>query len=91
MMAGWTMGVDGWAWMLGWAVVLVVVVWLLVRDPRGREPGPPSGDSAVEILRARLARGEIGPEEFERTLSILAMRPGHAPGSGPQDHARTPR
>lgn len=69
MMIGWTMGLEGWLWMSAWALVLVGVVWLLVREPRrsGR-------DDALELLRARLARGEITPDEFERALSLLEPR-----------------
>ena len=71
---GWGMhpmwGVWG-AWGLGmmlmmllfWAVVVVGAVlgirWLA---QRGAEPRP---DSALEILRQRYARGEIGKEEFD--------------------------
>jgi putative membrane protein len=63
------------AWGLGmlfvmltfWVLVIVALVaairWLIhqSRDP-GREP---RRDSALEILRERYARGEIGKEEFD--------------------------
>lgn len=66
MMTGWTIGLEGWLWMGAWAVVLVAVVWLLVR-----EPSHPDHPDAVELLRGRLARGEITPDEFERALRLL--------------------
>jgi uncharacterized membrane protein len=66
MMTGWTMGLEGWLWMSAWAVVLVAVVWLLVREPRRSDR-----DDALESLRGRLARGEITPEEFERARHLL--------------------
>ncbi len=67
MMTGWTMGLAGWVWMGIWILALVVLVWLLVRTPTPRsEPGAP-----IEVLRARLARGEITPEEFERARALL--------------------
>ena len=66
MMAGWTMGLEGWLWMSAWIVVLVAVVWLLVREPRRSDR-----DDALELLRGRLARGEITPEEFERARHLL--------------------
>jgi uncharacterized membrane protein len=69
MMTGWTIGLEGWLWMGAWAVVLVAVVWLLVREPR--HSGRPD---AVELLRGRLARGEITPDEFERALRLLEPR-----------------
>jgi len=66
MMTGWTMGLEGWLWMSAWIVVLVAVVWLLVREPRHSDR-----DDALELLRGRLARGEITPEEFERARHLL--------------------
>jgi uncharacterized membrane protein len=66
MMTGWTMGLEGWLWMSAWVVVLVAVVWLLVREPRRSDR-----DDALELLRGRLARGEITPEEFERARHLL--------------------
>lgn len=65
MMAGWTMGIDAWIWMGAWALVLVLVVWLLVREPRHQHEDP------LESLRDRLARGEITPDEFERARRLL--------------------
>jgi uncharacterized membrane protein len=70
-MFGWTMGLDGWLWMGAWVVVLVVLVWFLVREPR-RSSSP---DEPVEILRARLARGEISAEEFQRAIALLKPYP----------------
>ena len=67
MMIGWTMGLDGWLWMGAWIAALAIMVWLLVRTPARR----PERDEALEVLRARLARGEITPDEFERARSQL--------------------
>jgi len=66
MMVGWTMGREGWLWMGAWVLALVVMVWLLVREPRrsGR-------DEALDTLRSRLARGEISREEFEAARRLL--------------------
>jgi uncharacterized membrane protein len=69
MMNGWTMGLDGWLWMGAWIVALVGMVWLLVRAPTR----PPERDEALEVLRSRLARGEITPDEFERARSLLDL------------------
>jgi uncharacterized membrane protein len=66
MMTGWTMGVDSWLWMGAWVLVLVVMVWLLVRDPRRS-----TRDEAMESLRERLARGEISTTEFEQAKRLL--------------------
>jgi uncharacterized membrane protein len=66
MMTGWTMGLEGWLWMGAWALVLVLVVWLLVREPHRPRP-----DDPVAVLRGRLARGEITAHEFERARRLL--------------------
>lgn len=67
MMAGWTMGPDAWLWMGAWAVGLLLVTWLLVREPRRHDD-----EDALETLRRRLARGEITPDEFDRARRLLA-------------------
>lgn len=69
MMLGWSMGVEGWLWMGLWILVLVGLVFILVREPR-RDPR----DDALEILRTRLARGEITPDEFEHARQLLDAR-----------------
>ena len=69
MVTGWTMGLEGWLWMGAWAFVLVAVVWLLVREPNRKDP-----DDPVAVLRGRLARGEINPDEFERAVRLIDPR-----------------
>lgn len=65
-MNGWTIGIDAWLFMAAWALVLFGVVWLLVREPRR------SGyDEPLESLRARLARGEISTDEFEKARRLI--------------------
>jgi putative membrane protein len=66
MMFGWSMGLESWAWMGIWILVLAVLVWFLVREPRRSER-----DEAMEILRTRLARGELTAEEFEQARTLL--------------------
>lgn len=66
MMFGWSMGIEAWAWMGAWILVIAVLVWFLVREPRRSEH-----DDAMEILRTRLARGEISIEEFEHARALL--------------------
>lgn len=74
MMAGWTMSPEGWLWMTAWVVILVVAVWLLTRAPARRE----RSEEPLELLRSRLARGEISPEEFERARALLESSTKHA-------------
>jgi len=65
-MMGWTGGLEGWLWMGAWILVLAVLVWLLVREPRR-----PTRNDALDTLRDRLARGEITPAEFEAARRLL--------------------
>ncbi len=66
MMVGWTMGTEAWVLMGAWALVMVLAVWVLVREPRREER-----EDALQTLRGRLARGEITPDEFERAMHLL--------------------
>jgi putative membrane protein len=51
-----------------WGLIIVgivlVVRWLVEQGSRGGGTGP-EGESALDILKKRYARGEIGREEFE--------------------------
>lgn len=67
MMASWDIGLGGWLWMIIWIAALLAMIWLIV----GRSREDDSSQDALEILRARFARGEIGPDEFERARSLL--------------------
>lgn len=71
-------GVLGWLWMIGLIVLVVVLIALLVRGIG--EDGRNGGDEAAEILRARLARGEIAPDEYERLRAVLGV--SAQPGGG---------
>jgi uncharacterized membrane protein len=65
-MAGWTMGTEAWIWIGVWAIVMILVVWLLVREPRRDDR-----EEASAILRSRFARGEISEDEFKRATAAL--------------------
>lgn len=66
-MTGWTMGIDGWLWMGALILALVILVALLVWTKRRHA----SGEEPLDILRSRLARGEISPDEYERARALL--------------------
>jgi putative membrane protein len=68
-------GTSGWAWlwmtlmMVGGAVLLVVLVYVLIRGSQGgQEPsaGKHPVESPLEIAKRRYASGEITEEEFMR-------------------------
>lgn len=71
MMMGWGYGM-GWFWpilMIAVSVSVVVGVILLIRwvvmsTDKGRAPR--TEESALDILKKRYARGEIGKEDYER-------------------------
>ncbi|MEU8570732.1 SHOCT domain-containing protein [Streptomyces pathocidini] len=75
--------VSGWGWfamsagmILFWALIITVVV-LLVRalnSPHGHTHTP-AVPTPEDILRERLARGEIDEEEYRRRLTALRVGP----------------
>jgi putative membrane protein len=59
-----------------WLAVLGVLIWALARWQGGRTQAPPppetvSGQSALDILRERYARGEIDATTFEQMRERL--------------------
>ncbi|MFV2041365.1 MAG: SHOCT domain-containing protein [Candidatus Hydrothermarchaeales archaeon] len=70
-------GVFGLGWMLMggvfmilfWVAVILLIIWLY-RQITGAQ-GVVQADSALEILKQRYARGEIGKEEFEKMKKDL--------------------
>jgi len=64
---------DGWSWL--WMAAMMVLFWggviaLAVVAIRAFT-GPKGTDQAVDILRRRLASGEITQDEFEKTRKAL--------------------
>ncbi len=69
---------DGWGWGMGflgslgmllfWGLIIGLVIWLVATLTRlnqsaaGRNVAP---DTALDILRRRLAAGEITPQEYD--------------------------
>jgi uncharacterized membrane protein len=62
-----------------WVAMAALIEWVIARsgpDWRHRVPGvfanpQPQVDPSEEILRGRLARGEIDAEEYERSSRVL--------------------
>jgi putative membrane protein len=69
----WHWGFGFGHWIIGlliWAAIIVAVAGL-VRGLGGRRNEAPMSGSAMEILKARYARGEIDKEQYERMRSDL--------------------
>jgi putative membrane protein len=77
-----------------WIALMVVLVWALIRWISGRTTTsfppytstPPTGPSALEILRQRYARGEIDTAMFEQMREQLEAPspPGYQRSDGNQ-------
>lgn len=78
-------GMMGWGYGMGWfGTILMAAFWIavivgvvfLIRwlaiSMRAGSHGTASGESALEILKKRYARGEIDKEEFEAKKRDLA-------------------
>ena len=65
---------DGWSWLLMAAMMILFwggVATLIVFLARAIIIGPKGGDQAMDVLRRRLASGEITQEEFDKTRGAL--------------------
>ncbi|PQO22934.1 hypothetical protein C2I36_10490 [Rhodobacteraceae bacterium WD3A24] len=71
MMGGGSFGVFGGFLSLVLLAVLVVAGVVAVRWLMEDGKATPRGREALEILRERLARGEIDPEEYEARRKVL--------------------
>ena len=52
-------------------IVLAVILYFILGRDQGRWSGPNFGDSALEILKKRYAKGEITIKEFEEVKKDL--------------------
>ncbi|PBC66018.1 hypothetical protein BKI49_00420 [Streptomyces sp. Tue6028] len=76
-------GVSGWGWfamsismILFWALIITIAVLLFRAINRPQEhTATPATTSSEEILRERLARGEIDEDEYLRRLNTLRSGP----------------
>lgn len=73
MMGGWGYNPFGWVLALVfWALVIAGIVLLVVWLARSVSRTP--SDAALEILKARYARGEISKEQFEEMKKVLEAK-----------------
>lgn len=75
---------GGYGFMGGFGFFVMIVFWGLViwgivaliqsvAKNNTQSAGGPQGDTALEIVRKRYARGEITKEEFDQTKKDLAL------------------
>ncbi len=73
MWHSWGMGIGMLFMLVPWILTIVALVffvkWVL-NQMAPRQGGPP-GESALDILKKRYARGEIGKEEYEERKKDL--------------------
>jgi putative membrane protein len=58
-------------WMIVLAVLVAVVIYWLVRGEKSKTKDRSSGETALDILKKRYAKGEIAKDEFERMKKDL--------------------
>jgi uncharacterized membrane protein len=73
--AGWAFGLGGWLPMIleiaVGIVIVVAAVWLVAAALPGRQHS--TTDDAAQILKARLARGEITEAEYVQAGRLLGI------------------
>ena len=76
---------DNWSGNWWWMVIMMIVfwgglIWLAVTLMRrgNHRTGPPSATPAMqtpqEVLAHRLARGELGPDDYRQHIDALSHR-----------------
>ena len=67
---GWGMG-FGWVFMIFFWVLLILGIVYVIRIVMAGAKKETSGDTALDILKKRYAKGEITKEEFEKIKNDL--------------------
>ena len=62
---------GGWIMMFLWTILIGVIIYLLVKAQNPNGASKVGTSEALDIAKARLARGEISSEEFENIKKTL--------------------
>ena len=65
-------GGHGYGWII-WIIALFVIIWIVIRIANAGQNRRTdcSGESPLDIIKKRYARGEISKEEFEQMKKDL--------------------
>ena len=66
---GYTMGGMHGLWWIFWVVLIGLLVFFLWRRPSSQPLG--SHEAPLDVLKRRLAGGEISPEDYEKRKALL--------------------
>ncbi len=67
---------GGFFFLLFWVIVIGGAIWLVVtltRGPQMRSSPPMAGQTPLDILKMRYAKGEITKEQFEQMRRDLSV------------------
>ena len=67
----WWMPFFGMGMMLFWVAIIGLVIWGVIRLTTGKSERRDTSESPMDILRKRLALGEITREQFEELQESL--------------------
>ncbi|MFW5638666.1 MAG: SHOCT domain-containing protein, partial [Methanoculleus sp.] len=71
-------GMNGLLWFILVILPMVgfifLILYLVIREPGGVVQPAPTGDTAMDLLRERYARGEIDEEEFRKRREELEQK-----------------
>ncbi len=70
MMGNWGFFGMSMMWLI-WLPLIALFVWFIIKITRNNGNGFDNGRNAIEILKEKFAKGEIGKEEFDEKIKIL--------------------
>ena len=68
--SGYLIGMHAFGWLF-WSMLIAVLIFLAVRSARTPFDSTAPKETAHDILKRRLAAGEISPEDYEQRKALL--------------------